>query len=202
LDNAPLRLITTDAAPALEVARTLEALLVVASQPLPVNELADAADVAPEQVEEALEILQQRYSEGRSGIVLEHVAGGYAFRAAKEASDACARLFEKPAEKGLSQPALETLAIVAYLGPVSRPEIARIRGVNVDGVIAGLVERGLVAENGRDNEFGAIRYRTTPLFERIFGLESLAALPRADDLGADVTEIRERLEAVAEKRPA
>jgi segregation and condensation protein B len=202
LDNAPLRLITTDAAPALEVARTLEALLVVASQPLRVNELADAADVAPEQVEEALEILQQRYSEGRSGIVLEHVAGGYAFRAAKEASDACARLFEKPAEKGLSQPALETLAIVAYLGPVSRPEIARIRGVNVDGVIAGLVERGLVAENGRDNEFGAIRYRTTPLFERVFGLESLAALPRVDDIGADVTEIRERLEAVAEKRPA
>jgi segregation and condensation protein B len=202
LDNAPLRLITTDAAPALEVARTLEALLVVASQPLPVKELADAADVAAEQVEEALEILQQRYSEGRSGIVLEHVAGGYAFRAATEASDACARLFEKPAEKGLSQAALETLAIVAYLGPVSRPEIARIRGVNVDGVIAGLVERGLVAENGRENEFGAIRYRTTPLFERVFGLESLAALPRVDDIGADVTEIRERLEAVAEKRPA
>jgi segregation and condensation protein B len=202
LDNAPLRLITTDAAPALEVARTLEALLVVASQPLPVAELATAADVGPEQAEEALEILQQRYSEGRSGIVLEHVAGGYAFRAAQEASEACARLFEKPAEKGLSQAALETLAIVAYLGPVSRPEVARIRGVNVDGVIAGLVERGLVAENGRESEFGAIRYRTTPLFERVFGLESLAALPRVDDVGADVTEIRERLEAVAEKRPA
>jgi segregation and condensation protein B len=202
LDNAPLRLITTEAAPALEVARTLEALLVVASQPLPVAELATAADVAPEQVEEALEILEQRYSEGRSGIVLEHVAGGYAFRAAAEASDACARLFEKPTEKGLSQAALETLAIVAYLGPVSRPEIARIRGVNVDGVIAGLVERGLVAESGRENEFGAVRYRTTPLFERVFGLESLAALPRVDDVGADVTEIRARLEAVAEKRPA
>ena len=202
MDNAPLRLITTDAAPALEVARTLEALLVVASQPLPASELAAAADVALQQVEESLEILQQRYSEGRSGIVLEHVAGGFAFRAAAEASEACARLFEKPAEKGLSQAALETLAIVAYLGPVSRPEIARIRGVNVDGVMAGLVERGLVAEGGRDNEFGAIRYRTTPLFERIFGLESLASLPRVDDVGADVTEIRARLEAVAEKRPA
>jgi segregation and condensation protein B len=202
VDNAPLRLITTDAAPVLEVARTIEALLVVASQPLAAVELAAAADVAPEQVEEALEILRQRYSEGRSGIVLEHVAGGFAFRAAAEASEACARLFEKPAEKGLSQPALETLAIVAYLGPVSRPEIARIRGVNVDGVIAGLVERGLVAEGGRDGEFGAIRYRTTPLFERVFGLESLAALPRVDDVGADVTEMRARLEAVAEKRPA
>jgi segregation and condensation protein B len=72
----------------------------------------------------------------------------------------------------------------------------------VDGVVAGLAERGLIAEGGRDDEFGAIRYRTTPLFERIFGLESLAALPRLDDLGDDVAQIRERLEAVAEKRPA
>jgi len=200
--DSPLRLITTDATPALELARTLEALLVVASQPLPVSELAAAADAEASQVEEALEILEQRFCEGRSGIVLEHVAGGFAFRASAAASDACARLFEKPAEKGLSQAALETLAIVAYLGPVSRPEIARIRGVNVDGVVAGLVERGLIAESGRENDFGAIRYRTTPLFERIFGLESLAALPRVDDLGEDVTEIRGRLEAVAEKRPA
>ena len=85
---------------------------------------------------------------------------------------------------------------------MSRPEITRIRGVNVDGVVAGLVERGLLCEAGRDTEFGAVRYRTTQLFERIFGLESLAALPRVDDLGADVSEIRARLETVAEKRPA
>jgi segregation and condensation protein B len=94
------------------------------------------------------------------------------------------------------------LAIVAYLGPITRPEIARIRGVNVDGVIAGLVERGLVTEGGRDNEFGAIRYRTTPLFERVFGLESLAALPRVEDLGDDAEQIRARLEAVAQQRSA
>jgi segregation and condensation protein B len=197
-----LRLITTDATPALELARTLEALLVVASQPLPLDELAAAAEADPSQVEEALEILGQRFSAGKSGIVLEHVAGGFAFRASAAASEACSRLFEKPAEKGLSQAALETLAIVAYLGPVSRPEIARIRGVNVDGVVAGLVERGLVAEGGREQMLGAVRYKTTPLFERIFGLESLAALPRVDDLGTDVAEIRGRLEAVAEKRPA
>jgi len=197
-----LRLITTEVTPAQQIARTLEALLVVASQPLSIEEMAAAAEVEPAQVEEALEILQERFAEGSSGIVIEHVAGGWAFRASAEASDACSRLFEKPAEKGLSQAALETVAIVAYLGPVTRPEIARIRGVNVDGVVAGLVERGLIAEGGRENEFGAIRYRTTPLFERIFGLESLASLPRVDDLGADVTEIRERLEAVAEKRPA
>ncbi len=197
-----LRLIPTESTPAAELARTIEALLVVASQPLPVAELASAAAVDPSDVEEAIEVLAERFAEGRSGIVLEHVAGGFAFRASAAASEACARLFDKPAEKGLSQAALETLAIVAYLGPVSRPEIARIRGVNVDGVVAGLAERGLIAEGGRDDEFGAIRYRTTPLFERIFGLESLAALPRVDDLGDDVAQIRERLEAVAEKRPA
>jgi segregation and condensation protein B len=199
---SPLRLITSEVTPATELAKTIEALLVVASQPLPVEDLAAAAEVDVLHIGEALEILSERYSEEQSGIVLELVAGGWAFRASAAASEACARLFEKPVEKGLSQAALETLAIVAYLGPMTRPEIARIRGVNVDGVIAGLCERGLIAESGRENEFGAIRYRTTPLFERIFGLESLAALPRADDLGADVTEIRERLEAVAEKRPA
>jgi segregation and condensation protein B len=197
-----LRLIPTESTPAAELARTIEALLVVASQPLPPHELASAAAVDEAEIGGAIEVLAERYAEGRSGIVLEHVAGGFAFRASAAASEACARLFDKPAEKGLSQAALETLAIVAYLGPVSRPEIARIRGVNVDGVVAGLAERGLIAEGGRDDEFGAIRYRTTPLFERIFGLESLSALPRVDDLGDDVAQIRERLEAVAEKRPA
>ena len=200
--DRPLRLIATEVTPAVELARTLEALLVVASQPLPVADLCDAAGAETEQVETALELLGSRFAEGRSGIVLEHVAGGWAFRAAVSESEACARLFEKPVERGLSQAALETLAIVAYLGPVTRPEVARIRGVNVDGVIAGLVERGLVTEGGRENEFGAIRYRTTPLFERVFGLESLAALPRVDDLGDDVGQIRARLEAVAEQRTA
>ena len=191
-----LRLIPTESTPAAELARTIEALLVVASAPLSMEELCEAAEESPERVETAVGLLAERYREGRSGIVLEKVAGGWAFRATREAADACARLFERPVQRGLSQAALETLAIVAYLGPVSRPEIARIRGVNVDGVIAGLAERGLVAEGGRENEFGAVRYRTTPLFERVFGLESLAALPRVDDLGDDVAQIRERLEAV------
>jgi segregation and condensation protein B len=198
--DRPLRLIPTNQTPAAELARTVEALLVVASQPLTAEEIAGACDVDIDELDAALEILAERYAEGTSGIVLEQVAGGYAFRAAREAADACARLFDRPADKGLSAAALETLAIVAYLGPVSRPGIAQIRGVNVDGVVSGLVERGLISEGGRDNEFGAIRYRTTPLFERVFGIESLAALPRLDDLGADVDEIRCRLEAVAEKR--
>jgi segregation and condensation protein B len=196
----PLRLIAAN--PLDELARTLEALLVVTSQPLSVDELAEAADDDRERIETALGLLGERYREGRSGIVLEHVAAGWAFRASRAAAEACARLYDRPVERGLSQAALETLAVIAYLGPCSRPEVARIRGVNVDGVVAGLAERGLVAEAGREHEFGAIRYRTTALFERVFGLESLSELPRLDDLGDDVTEIRTRLEAVAEKRPA
>ena len=200
--DRPLRLIPTRHTAAAELARTLEALLVVASQPLSDEELAAACELDVEELAEAIAILAERYAEGASGIVLERVAGGYAFRASREAAAACARLFDRPAERGLTQAALETLAIVAYLGPVSRPELTRIRGVNVDGVVAGLLERGLLAEAGRDHQLGAVRYATTPLFERVFGLDSLAALPRLDDLGADVGEIRERLEAVAEKRPA
>ncbi len=175
----------------------------VASQPLSVDELADASDEHGPRVEAALELLCERYTEGRSGIVLERVAEGYAFRASREEAAACARLFERPVERGLSQAALETLAIVAYLGPVSRPEIARIRGVAADSVVAGLVERGLIAEAGRESgPGGAVRYRTTPLFERVFGLESLSQLPRLDDLPGEVDDLRERLHAVAEQRSA
>jgi segregation and condensation protein B len=195
----PLRLISSN--PVDQLARTIEALLVVASQPLSTDELAAATNDDAERVETALGLLGERYREGRSGIVLEQVAGGWAFRAAREAAEACGRLFERPVERGLSPAAMETLAIVAYLGPCSRPDIARIRGVAADSVVAGLLERGLIAEAGRE-EAGAIRYKTTPLFERVFGLESLSALPRLEDLGDDTDEIRQRLEAVAEKRPA
>jgi segregation and condensation protein B len=200
--DAPLRLIAAN--PLDQLAKTVEALLVVASQPLTVAELAEAAADDGERVEAALGLVGERYREGRSGIVLEHVAGGWAFRASREAAESCARMLEKPAQRGLSQAALETLAIVAYLGPCTRPDVARIRGVSADSAVASLLERGLIAEAGREDAAGggAVRYRTTPLFERVFGLESLSQLPRLDDLGADVDEIRDRLNAVAEKRTA
>ena len=195
-----LRLISSN--PVDRLARTLEALLVVTSEPLSPEQLAEAADDDVERVETALGLLAERYREGRNGIVLEHVAGGYAFRAAREAAEACSRLFERPVQRGLSTAALETLATIAYLGPCSRPEIARIRGVAADSTVAGLVERGLIAEAGRDGAGGAVRYRTTALFERVFGLSSLAELPRLDDLGADTEELRTRLHTVAERRSA
>jgi segregation and condensation protein B len=194
--DRPLRLISTN--PVDQLARLVEALLVVATAPLSLEDLAHAADDDHDRIETALGLLSERYREGRSGIVLERVAGGYALRAAREASAACGRLFERPVERGLSQAALETLAIVAYLGPCSRPEIARIRGVAADAAVAGLVERGLIAEAGRDDGAGgAVRYRTTALFERVFGLESVSALPRLEEIGENAAEIRERLHSVA-----
>ena len=197
----PLRLVTAN--PLDQLARTIEALLVVASAPLPLEELVAATDDDTERVEMALGLLGERYHEGRSGIVLEKVAGGWAFRASRDAAEACGRLFERPVQRGISQAAMETLAIVAYLGPCTRPEVARIRGVAADSAVAGLVERGLIAEAGRDNGAGgAVRYRVTPLFERVFGLESLSQLPRLDDLPGDADDLRERLHAVAEQRSA
>ena len=199
--ESPLRLVASH--PLEELSRTVEALLVVASAPLSEDELASAAGAHPEQIDDALRLVGERFAEGRSGIVLEHVAGGWAFRAARSEAAACSRLFERPAQRNLSQAALETLAIVAYLGPCTRPEVARIRGVSSDSAVAGLVERGLVIEAGREDAAvgGAIRYRTTPLFERVFGLESLSELPRLEDL-EDEQDLRARLEAVAERRPA
>ena len=204
--DRPLRLIAgsfEDSDPLDRLARTVEALLVVASAPLSVQELAEAADDDAERIEEALRLVGERFAEERSGIVLEHVAGGWAFRASRDAAEACARLFERPVQRGISHAAMETLAIVAYLGPCTRPEIARIRGVAADSAVANLLERGLIAEAGRDQGVGgAVRYRTTPLFERVFGLESLSELPRLGDVGAEAAEIRDRLHAVAEKRSA
>jgi segregation and condensation protein B len=197
--ESTLRLISAN--PVDRLARTVEALLVVASAPLSIEELCEATQDDPERIETALGLLRERFSEGRSGIVLEAVAGGFAFRASRDAAEACARLFERPVERGLSQAALETLAIVAYLGPCTRPDVARIRGVAADSAVASLLERGLIAEAGRESgPGGAVRYRTTPLFERVFGLDSLAALPRLDDLAEDTAGLRERLLEVAEAR--
>jgi segregation and condensation protein B len=184
------------------LARTLEALLVIASKPLSLDELTAVAEDDTERVETALALLASRYREGRSGIVLEQAAGGFAFRAAREAADACARLVERPVQRGLSQAALETLAVVAYLGPVSRPEIARIRGVAADSAVAGLVDRGLIAEAGRAGEGGAVRYESTPLFERVFGLADRSELPPLEELAGDAEELRVRLEDVAGRRGA
>jgi hypothetical protein len=147
------------------LARTIEALLVIAPAALSVEELAAAAEDESGARRDRARPSRLPLPRGTSGIVLEQVAGGYAFRAAREAAEACSRLVERPVQRGLSQAALETLAIVAYLGPVSRPEIARIRGVacRLGGRWAGRARphRGGGAREGRAARFATSRRRSS-----------------------------------------
>ncbi|HYW28349.1 MAG TPA: SMC-Scp complex subunit ScpB [Gaiellales bacterium] len=187
-----------------ELTHTVEALLFVAPEPLSLRELCELTDAAPERVERALDALADRHSEGRSGVVLEKVGSGYGLRASKETAEVCARLVDRPSAKGLSQAALETLAIVAYLQPVSRPEVARIRGVGADSAVAGLIERGLIEEAGRADTPGTpVVYRTTSSFARVFGLGDEEPLPALSDFElteADHQALRARLHLVADQR--
>ena len=183
-------------------ARIIEALLFITSEPLDERTLAAASNLSEPDVEEALQLVGERHAEGASGVVLERVAGGWALRAADETAVACARLLDQLSQRPLSRAALETLAVVAYAGPVSRPEISRIRGVAADNPIKRLRERGLIEEAGRSDRPGSpILYRTTMRFDRVFGLEEgRHSLPLLEELGDDLpdaAEVRDRLQAMA-----
>lgn len=159
-----------------ELARIIEALLFLASDPLSIQELADATEVPPEQVVAALHILADRHMSPISGIHLRELAGGFTFASDPIAEPAARALFAKPRISALTPAQAETLAIVAYLQPVSRPEITRIRGVSADSAVATLLDRGLIDQTGR-SQFGAALYRTSTLFLKLFGLRSLDELP-------------------------
>jgi segregation and condensation protein B len=185
-----------------QLERVIEALLFLAPEPISVGELVEACDATEAQVERALDALGGALAEGRRGVVLREVAGGWTLAADPIAEGAARRLLAKPRTPPLTQAQAETLAIVAYLQPVSRPEIARIRGVSSESAVQTLGERGLIEESGR-SRFGAVVYRTTPLFERLFGLAGLDRLP--DPAGFDPTpederELRERLLKAGEQR--
>jgi segregation and condensation protein B len=187
---------------AIELSRILEALLFLSPEPVSVAELAEACEAGEAQVDAALELLAEELEPGRHGIVLKQVAGGFALATDPTAEPAARRLLSRPRTPPLTQAQAETLAIVAYLQPVSRPEIARIRGVASESAVATLTERGLIEESGR-SRFGAVIFRTTALFERLFGLESLDALPdpsRFDPTPDDAAELRERLLRAGEQR--
>jgi len=185
-----------------ELARVVEALLFLSPEPLPAEALADACEVGEGEVVEALARLREHYAEGFRGVVLREVAGGFTLATDPAAERAARRLFARPRTPPLTQAQAECLAIVAYLQPVSRPEIARIRGVASESAVSTLLERGIVEESGR-SQFGAVLYRTTPLFERLFGLNGLDALPDIaafDPSPEDERELRERLLRAGEAR--
>lgn len=187
---------------AAELARTIEALLFLSPEPVPVEELIEACEVSEVMVRNALDLLAEELAPGRRGLVLREVGGGWALATDPAAELPARRLLSRPKTPPLTQAQAETLAIVAYLQPVSRPEIARIRGVSSESAVQTLGERGLIEEAGR-SRFGATIYRTTELFERLFGLKGLDELPdvaRFDPTPEDETALRERLLKAGEQR--
>jgi segregation and condensation protein B len=184
------------------LARTVEALLFLSPDPVGVTDLVEATDATEAEVDRAIDQLRGRLAEGEGGVVLREVAGGFTLASAPEAEPAARRLLSKPRTPPLTQAQAETLAIVAYLQPVSRPEIARIRGVTSESAVQTLTERGLIEESGR-SRFGATIYQTTALFEKLFGLSGLDQLPdpsRFDPTPEDERELRERLLRAGEAR--
>jgi segregation and condensation protein B len=185
-----------------DLARIVEALLFLSNDPLTMGELADAGEVSEGEVVEALARLREHYAEGFRGVVLREVAGGYTLATDPVAERAARRLLARPRTPPLNQAQAECLAIVAYLQPVSRPEIARIRGVSSESAVGTLLERGLIQESGR-SQFGAILYRTSELFEKLFGLEGIESLPDIDAFDPspeDEAELRDRLLRAGEQR--
>jgi segregation and condensation protein B len=167
-----------------KLTRELEALLFASGGPLSVDTLLTALELPPElgqaEVEAALDVLAREYcGDGRHGIELVRLAGGWAFRTDARCHAVVSRLFELPDDATrLSPAAMECLAVIAYVQPVSRPQIAEIRGVNSDSTVHKLLERELITEVGRSSAAGgAILYGTTQRFEAVFGLAGLDELP-------------------------
>jgi segregation and condensation protein B len=184
------------------LARQLIALLFCSPQPVSGPDLAEALECEQAELATAIAEVERAYAHGRQGIVLREVAGGYALASDPEAEPAVRRLLAKPRTPPLTQAQAECLAITGYLRRVSRPEIARIRGVNSDSAMATLEERGLIEEYGR-SRFGAVLYRTTPLFEKLFGLASLDDLPPLESFETspeEEQELRDKLLRAGEQR--
>jgi segregation and condensation protein B len=185
-----------------ELARTLEALLFLSSDSLSAEELAEATGVGDLEIAGALAELEQAFAPGARGLLLREVAGGYTLASDPLAEEAARTLLGRPRHSALTPAQLETLAIVAYLQPVSRPEIARIRGVNAESPVATLLDRSLITESGR-SEFGAVLYATTALFLKVFDLRSLDDLPDPSHWDASAEEegeLRDRLLAAGDAR--
>jgi segregation and condensation protein B len=181
---------------------TLEALLFLSAEPVAAVELAEATGAELHEVGTALERLREHYEFERRGLVLRELAGGWTLATHPDAEPAARRLLAKPRTPPLTPAQAETLAIVAYLQPVSRPEIARIRGVGAESAVATLLERGMLEEAGR-SQFGAVLYRTTDLFLRLFGLEEIGGLPALSEFDPAPEleqELRDRLLRAGEAR--
>jgi segregation and condensation protein B len=156
---------------------SLEAILLVADEPVPVILLAQVLERPRSEIAAELRDLAAAYTAEGRGFELREIAGGWRFYTREDCAQLVERFVSDGQEVRLTQAALETLAVVAYRQPVSRARVSAVRGVNCDGVMRTLVLRGLTEEAGTDSETGAILFRTTSYFLERLGLASLDDLP-------------------------
>jgi segregation and condensation protein B len=189
-----------------DLSRRLEALLYIAPRPVPAADLAASCEGDEADVARALGELAEEYAAGRHGLRLREVAGGFTFAVADDCADTVRRHTGLERPEDLSPALLETLSVVAYLEPVTRADVAEVRGVSSEWALAGLQERGLVEERGRAATPGApILYATTERLLKLFGLRSRDELPPLEEFAleaGEVEEIRARLLGNAARRRA
>jgi len=180
----------------------LESLLFAVGEPVSLSQLANSLEEVPrEQIRKALSEMAAGYAGSRRGILLEEIAGGYQFRTPSEHAVYVRRLLSAKPPR-LSRPVLETLAIVAYRQPITRPEIEQLRGVDSGGVLDTLIERNLIKIAGRKDAPGRpIVYMTTPGFLELFGLKDLESLPDLKEF-RELEGLREPAEAAQTTPPA
>lgn len=178
-----------------ELARTIEALLFIAPEPLEVTTIEDITGEPASEIAVALSEIRDRHAED-TGLELAEIAGGWALRTRADLAPACDRLRARPREDRLSPAAMETLAVVAYLEPVTRREIGRLRGVDVDSTVSSLLDRGLIEEVDSPGA-GPTTFRTTTQFLERFGLArrgDLPSLERFELTGPEAQALRARLQ--------
>ncbi len=183
----------TLAVPVADLRPSLEALLMVADQPLDVPTIASAVGHPVAEVDEALSALAREVTEQGRGFELRNVAGGWRYYTREEYAAVVEAFVLEGQQARLTQAALETLAVVAYKQPVSRARVSAIRGVNVDGVMRTLLARGLVEEAGQDESSGAHLYRTTSYFLERIGVSSIDDLPELAPYLPDMDDMEDEL---------
>lgn len=183
------------------IAGALEALLLMATEPMSTAELAQALEVPKPVVGEALDGLRRFYDETGRGFELREVGPGWRYYTRAEHHAVIARWVLEGQHGRLSQAALETLAVVAYLQPVSRSRVSGVRGVNVDGVLRTLATRDLIEEAGRDPDTGAVLFRTTDYFCERLGITSLDELPPIAPHLPEATTLEAELAGLATPAP-
>ena len=181
-------------APSLRAA--VEALLLLADEPMSIMTLAEATRTPVDDVATIVHELAAEYTDQGRGFDLREVAGGWRFYTRAECSPLIERWVLDGQQARLTQASLETLAVIAYQQPVSRGKVSAVRGVNVDGVIKTLVTRGLIEEAGHDGESGSILYRTTSYFLERLGISSLDELPPLAEHLPDLGDLEEVMDSI------